>query len=282
MNQYPERVNNGSFLIPTGSIHAIDTLNRLSNNRTLVVATDKGYAHTHELQGLSDPTVVFHGSFSMMVNFHALCRYFKACGGDYHRQTSRHGISTVALCMGSQIKDLPETAQALDAYIERLGPGDFFNFHDHMKLSKEDGSLKIFLSHMQLCHWDPHVYRIYAPRINELMKNNPSSLARAGFSEGMSKLAEHFYFIPNCHDTFFDIAIFYHTLLDYKNAIKNYEQSITYFGPQFSSVYNAALCCYLSDDFSGALTQFAQAYEINPESEETKDWINRIKEETAQ
>lgn len=52
----------------------------------LVISTDKGYTDDFEMEGATDPQVVFHGSFSMMVNFHAMGRYFKASGGDYFFQ----------------------------------------------------------------------------------------------------------------------------------------------------------------------------------------------------
>jgi hypothetical protein len=44
-------------------------------------AGDKAYGHEEELTGLRDPHVAIHGSFSFMVNFHAVKVYVANRGG---------------------------------------------------------------------------------------------------------------------------------------------------------------------------------------------------------
>ena len=47
----------------------------------LWVAGDKCYNHERELEGLRDPHIAIHGSFSLMVNFHACRLYIENNGG---------------------------------------------------------------------------------------------------------------------------------------------------------------------------------------------------------
>ncbi len=57
----------------------------------------KEHSTVESLDRLGHPSISFHGSFSMMVNFDAIGRYFKNSGGDSFLQTSRKGIKTFRL-----------------------------------------------------------------------------------------------------------------------------------------------------------------------------------------
>jgi hypothetical protein len=64
-----------SFTVPVGGLNAMRRLSSLSRtSSSLVLAGDKAAAVEEELLslGLRDPHVALHGSFSFMVNFHAL------------------------------------------------------------------------------------------------------------------------------------------------------------------------------------------------------------------
>ena len=281
---YQTLLEESSFLMPIGGIRSINSLANLCNNRFLVVSTDKGYTFPFELEGLSDPRVVFHGSFSMMVNFHALGEYFKECQGDYFHQSKRSGIKTSVFLGGDKFANLPETTEAINAYIEAFSPADFFIFHSQVRDNKFDTTdLEFLLAHMNLCHWDPHIFRLIATKINEKI-NEPEtdSIIRQGFIEGMPKIAANFYYMPNNQDTPFEIGVFFHTLHDYKQALHYYQQSTQYFGEQFSVIYNIALCQYNISERNSALESFKTAAALNPESMEAKEWVERLEKEMSQ
>ena len=92
LDEYKKSLRESSFLFPIGSLHAIKYLKKIANNNLLVISTDKGYSTVDALDNLGHPTISFHGSFSMMVNFHAIGEYFKNSGGDSFLQTPRKEI----------------------------------------------------------------------------------------------------------------------------------------------------------------------------------------------
>ena len=279
LNLYKDLLQNSTFLMPTGGIRSINTLANISNNQFLVLSTDKGYTFPFELEGLGDPRVVFHGSFSMMVNFHALGEYFKQRQGDCLHQSKRSGIKTSVFLGKGKLSDLPETSQAINNYIEEFSPADFFIFHRQIRSNKFDSTdLELLLAHMNLCHWDPHIFRIVADKINNKI-NETTPIIRKGFIEGMPKIAANFYYMPNNQDTPFEIGVFFHTLQDYEQALYYYNISLGYFGKQFSVIYNTALCQYNLSDFKNALENFKYAYYLNNESIETKNWIERTQKQ---
>jgi len=269
-----------TILIPYAGIRCINNLREISNNKLLLLACDKGYSHLFELQGLRDPSVVFHGGcFSMMVNFHAMGEYFNACGGQSVIPGPRRGIKTGVFMTGlPALSDLPHTALAIQTHIETFGPSDFFNMHEHMKKSQEDCELRILGAHMNFCSWDPHIFHFFCKRIGEEITKAEEAL-RTLFLSGMKKIMDNFYYMPNNQNIPFEVALIYHALKDYRQAIIYYDSSIEHFGLDFSICYNAGLCHYLIDEFEEALKRFTTAYELNPNAEEAKEWIDRIKQE---
>lgn len=64
-----------SLLLPIGALRALRCLTSFSNGRALVLSGDKGNNNHEQFRGLMDPHVAVHGSFSVMVNYHAIGLY---------------------------------------------------------------------------------------------------------------------------------------------------------------------------------------------------------------
>lgn len=50
-------------------------------HRAVVISGDKGNNNPEQFRGLMDPHIAVHGSFSVMVNYHAIGAYFTSRGG---------------------------------------------------------------------------------------------------------------------------------------------------------------------------------------------------------
>ena len=70
-----------TVLLPLGAIRALTRLTALSNKRALILSGDKGHADLLSFQGQTDVDIAVHGSFSLMVNYHALSLWFASQGG---------------------------------------------------------------------------------------------------------------------------------------------------------------------------------------------------------
>ncbi len=70
-----------SFHIPIGFLKAVRHLSDLSCDNAFIIAGDKGSSNPEHFRGLSDPHMALHGSFSLMVNFHAIGLYVQSRGG---------------------------------------------------------------------------------------------------------------------------------------------------------------------------------------------------------
>lgn len=75
------RADYASLLMPVGAFRVIDTLQALTGGALAVVAGDKGYGSADLFWGYRVPAIAIHGSFSVMVNFHAIAAWVNARGG---------------------------------------------------------------------------------------------------------------------------------------------------------------------------------------------------------
>ncbi|RYG41306.1 hypothetical protein EON68_03230, partial [archaeon] len=97
---YAARLRNASLLIPAGGIRALDTLAALAGGRILMLCGDKAHNHEEELTSIRDPHVAVHGSFSMMVNFHAVRLFALAKGGFALHTPHLEGFKCSAFVLG--------------------------------------------------------------------------------------------------------------------------------------------------------------------------------------
>jgi len=80
-HHFGQSSSGASFLFPIGALRALRRLLALSGGRGLVISGDKGNNHAEQFKGLMDPHIAVHGSFSVMVNYHAIGIYFISRGG---------------------------------------------------------------------------------------------------------------------------------------------------------------------------------------------------------
>mmetsp|Transcript_32669 Transcript_32669/g.40148 ORF Transcript_32669/g.40148 Transcript_32669/m.40148 type:complete len:521 (-) Transcript_32669:393-1955(-) len=82
-----------SILMPIGAIRAIRRLSNMSHQKKLIILSgDKGNDDPEQFRGLVDPHLAVHGSFSVMVNYHAIGAYVTSRGG-FSLHGSQHDAS---------------------------------------------------------------------------------------------------------------------------------------------------------------------------------------------
>ncbi len=275
LETYKQSLTETSFLFPIGSIHAIKFLKKLANNKLFIVSTDKGYSTIDSLDHLGHPSISFHGSFSMMVNFHAIANYMKNSGGDAFLQTSRKGIKTSVFVSGFQLAAMPETTTAIQDYVEGFSPSDYFTLHRRMSDSFQECALETLASHMQLASWDPHIYLKLTNRVASLIPEADNDTINF-MAANMSKMAENYYHMPKTECILFEIGVFFHAIKRYDEAAKYYELAHPYVGEQFGLHYNLALCQHHIGDNETALKNFRQALSLDNNSKETEEWISYL------
>ncbi len=275
LDLYKKSLKETSFLFPIGSFHAIDYLKKLSQNKLFIISTDKGYSTLDALDHLGHPSVSFHGSFSMMVNFHAIAEYFKRSGGDAFLQTSRRGIKTSVFFSNTKLTELPETQIAVKENVEGLSPADYFTLHRRMSDSFKECKLETIASYMHFAGWDPHMYLKLTSHIMSLVPESDTETLQF-MASNMPKMAANYYHMPQTECILFEIGVFLHAIKHYKDACDYYLQALPFVGEQFGLFYNIALCFHHIGQHNDALTYFQKALTLNAESKETEEWIEQM------
>lgn len=281
LEEYKKILTETSFLFPIGSINAIKFLKKLTNDKLFLISTDKGYSTPESLDHLGHPSISFHGSFSMMVNFHALAKYFINSGGDAFLQTSRKGIKTSVFASGFSFNDMPETTLAIDEYVEGFSPGDYFIIHRRISDSFQECQLDTIASHMHLAGWDPHIYLKLANRVTSLVSETDSDTIDF-MASNMPKMAANYYYMPKSECILFEIGVFFHAIKRYDEALKYYQQALPFVGEQFGLIYNMALCQHQLNDSAGALESFRMALRLDKESKEAQEWVEHLEKLLAE
>jgi hypothetical protein len=138
-----------SVLVPIGAIKAMRNMCQWSNGRALVISGDKGNNNPSHFRGLHDPHFAIHGSFSLMVNYHAVGLFVTSRGGFAMHNPQEDANLKVSgfVLMGGEDKDTPAEewrkdnvvildkqrqknykalSSAFNEDIEIFGPNDFF------------------------------------------------------------------------------------------------------------------------------------------------------------
>ena len=78
---FGQSASGASILLPIGALRALRHLTAFSNGKCIVISGDKGNNNPEQFRGLMDPHIAVHGSFSVMVNYHAIgmCVRARAC-----------------------------------------------------------------------------------------------------------------------------------------------------------------------------------------------------------
>lgn len=272
LDLYKHNLKDTSFLVPIGSIRAINFLKKLTNNKFFLIASDKAYSEMSSLENLAYPSMAFHGSFSMMANFHAIGQYLVNGGGDYFPQSSRRGIKTCVFSSGFRFSDLPDTRAAVKELVEGFSPSDYFNLHRHMSEKSQDCDLDVIASHLQMSEWDPNIYIRVSNRISSIIGEADSDTVNF-LVNNMHKLAANYYYMPKSECILFEVGVFYHAIKRYEEAYEYYKQAEKYVGEQFGLHYNMALCLHHLDKNVEALKQFKHSTQLDPESKEAQEWV---------
>ena len=274
--QYQTDLVDTYFQFPITLLTAMNKLKRLSNDRFLLISSDKGYSTLAELDHLEYPELTFHGNcFSTMVNYHALSQYAKLTQGDFQVQAFRDFIISGVFATGFSMKKLPMLNAAAFEMIDRFSPVDYFEVYKNVESNHPQATLEEMLSFLNLSNWDCRLFSEICDHLIELTeKANPDSLLF--LLKNIHNITDNFYYFPNCTDVYFNIAILYQGVHDFEDAIIYYQKSIAIFGESDVVLFNIAMCYYSLDKKSGALDYLKRALAINPDLPQIKNMIDVI------
>jgi hypothetical protein len=264
-------------LFPRGALTALDHLRQISGGRMLLVSGDKGYVREDAVRAASEPHLAQHGSFSMMVNYHALGQWTRAMGGRFLQTTHRFApLHIVASIFGGASSfSPPEIDLAFDAWIERRGPADFFLLKQATQTKYDTFTVHQLIAMIRFSGWD-HVIYLAAFETLIRLAEDASDAEKAELAVVAHKVWETYFPLREPVDLPFHAAALLFAAGRPAEAIALFEESIRWYGPDSGTSMNLALCHLALENTPRALELAREALEMDPEMESARELIASI------
>ncbi|HEX7181516.1 MAG TPA: tetratricopeptide repeat protein [Thermoanaerobaculia bacterium] len=267
LQEYAEGLDNTTFLFPCAAIRCVRHLARLSDNRLLLLSGDKGYSREELLAERGEPALAFHGSFSMMVNYHALGRWFVHQGGELLNTTHLHSsLVIVAGLLGTPPGGLIETRLAFGDAIERMGPDDFFELKKSVERGYDELSLEGLLAWLRLSGWDSHILLGCFPALIKQV-GEASDILRSEVYRAVHEIWKAYFPLRESQDLPFHLGVLLCEIQCYEDALPFFHQSIALYGPNPATVFNQGLCLFHLGNPEAALAHAERSLEGAPDFE---------------
>lgn len=274
LSNYKERLSDTTIAIPIGSLVGLSRLIELSGNRMFLLSSDKGYTHEDELFFLNTQHIQFHGSLSMMVNYHAIGEYFKSLGGLYAATSQRQlNLKTVCCLLGGSEERFADALLTFREQVDVFGPYDFYTLLTQIRQNSQTCSVEELLGLIRMSHYDSNVIHEFGKDLLEQVGSLNDQL-RLELHLAFERVWENFY--PLGRDLPFDLARVYLAMKRPREAIVYNERSIRMFGEHPVTYSNMGICFYHAEQPQEALKCFERALQMNPNYGLPKAWRTRV------
>lgn len=289
-----------SLLLPIGTFRSLRRLAKFSNGRALVISGDKGNNSPDQFLGLMDPHIAVHGSFSLMVNYHAIGAWFTSRGGfalHNPQEEASLKVSTFILTpentldtnnsdeyyLGDNLarldeqraKQFPYLRRAFLDYVDQFGPNDFFVMQKSLKEDMTNIPLRAVISILKLSDWDPDVFFKFRDCI---LAQSPTCgpKLRNDISRGIPRVWTNYYMLDSDKDIAFEVGRFYYGIREFEKALFYYKESTATVGEHHVTYHNQGLCYYSLGKLDLALENFHKAHKMCAEYEKARNWIEKV------
>jgi len=156
---YEEFLPDTTLLFPNVGLECLEFWQEFGNGRFLLLSSDRGHSLVESLLEQEDPMPNLHGSFSLMVNYHAINQYVDLQDGlvlqPLHYQNN---LQVAAYCLGPTPQDGVETQFAFKNAILNGGPDDFFSLKSALEKHYHELTLPHLLSFLRFSAWDADIF----------------------------------------------------------------------------------------------------------------------------
>lgn len=280
VKNYLQQLNNTHLLFPHIGIRCLERLRSLSLAGALVLTADRGEHHLSNLEGLSAPKLSKHGSFSLLVNYHAFALYTELSGGKalfpLHQQNS---LDVGCLMLLPHANEFIETQNSFDRYVINSSPDDYFTVKKFIELNFNDLTFNHILAIIRLFAYDAHFFRQMLPAIRMLLPLFTEN-DRWNLFQILQQVWDNYFPLGEKNDLAFEIGELLFSLELYEEAIVYYQLSITINGNKNVTLLNIASCYYcLLTELPKAIVYLEKIISDDPKN---KSAINLLKRCNAQ
>ncbi|MBK9124345.1 MAG: SAM-dependent methyltransferase [Chloroflexi bacterium] len=282
LKPYAEIGDDTWVLFPITGFEVLRHLNALSGGRLLLLTADKGYHRWEDASQRHQPFFNLHGSFSLMVNYHALGEMMRRWGGDII--TNSHTTIAIDICALTgpvSPDDYVETRQAYVEYAEELSPDDFY----HLKVYARPGQTERvkpdeIIAHIRFSGYDPHVMLHHFAELFAQLEST-THVQRDELRIIAHKAYENYYEIGEPYDMAFACASLLSGAGFYEDALPYFHRSRETHGDAPETLYNLAICHACLTQYDDAIALTETLVERVPEHETYQRLLEQLRIQSA-
>lgn len=238
---YREKLRDTVVTVPRAALDCVRRARELAGGRLLVLSADKAFSTEEALLYRREPDVSRHGgSFSLMVNFHALGLYARSTGGDAWNGGDRHeAVDVLALAFGAAPH--AETGLAYADAIDAFSPDDLFKLAEGTERAAGELTVAEIVALLRLSGWDAFTLLGVTEALVEKV-GDADAAAQEDLRAALFEVYERHYAVPGDEDLPFAIGRLMYEMGDYEDALDFFEDSIEQYGPHSATEHNIRLC----------------------------------------
>lgn len=276
MAGYQRALTDSYLLFPAAGLRCLQRLKALSEQGLLLLSADKGDHRLAALQGMQEPVLVHHGSFSLSVNYHAIKEFCERNGGLAMFPVSRHSSLNVSAClMVDGAAGYLETRRAYERHVREFSPDDFFTIAHHALRGIDEMSLEEILAYLRLSRYDSRPFGWFLPRLTELAAGLDRDERRA-VSDTIDRVWDLYFPLGESLDLANAISCLLYEMKDYRRALDFCARSLEIYQPDAGTLTNMAACHHRLGENEKAKALLRAALEQDPEDAPARKFLAAI------
>jgi tetratricopeptide (TPR) repeat protein len=286
LQYYCRTLKNASVVFPIGAFNCLRNLQALSNDKVVLLSSDKGFTDLSYMEGHWVPSYALHGSFSYMVNYNAIQQYFELQGGKtFSAGENCHTLKT-ALCV--LLKDdknpLEELTYTFKHRVENLNPINNMFYARNLADTDEEGMdpsrlLMAYMSFINMTQGDPNGFCSFGRRIVKALRSMPNRdrYIEEAMVKTIDRSRKHCYALKQSSNSLYWMGKLYYELDQYAKGADVLHEALRLYGPDPDTLYLIACCYEMMQDYKKALQYFEETLIYEPGCEYTLRGIERMK-----
>jgi hypothetical protein len=288
LTEYCQALPTGSFLFPLGAFRTLKNLRKISSDNIFLLASDKGTQGLLPLQGhLAVPYTPHTGSFSYMVNFHAIGEYFQQSHGHTWHAPENPSLTSIAALLIQKKgivwenveyaaetvfcgRNLTKNAYSLVQLLEHFGP---------KADCPEEILVPVALACLHLAHYDPWVFHQCGEHLLRGLPARDRSVD-VELLHVLQNVEKHITAsVVGGFLAYSWIRLLYFHLGVYDACLAVNECVFALFGPHRDYDYYHALIAEQRGEYDIALASFQRASAHDPHCELSRDAVQRLQKQ---
>jgi len=244
LDDYRKLLKESFIFFPKLAMQCLGNIEKFSSAGMMLLTMDKGFHEINNLKNKNVPEIITHGSFSIWVNFHALCAYCLKKGGKiFFPSFSNFHFEIGCLLFFNESENFQHVERAYEQSVNDFGPDDFNSIKQLAYGNVAKLNLIELIALYRLGIYDSSFFIRLLPRLKQLIKTI-SLEERTRLAQTMDLTWDMYFHISESFDLAYEIAGLYFDLGYYEKALIYFKRSNDIFGLKPDVFYNQALCYY--------------------------------------